>query len=76
MGIFSSRRLPSKDELLARLRNRQGFSNVANGLYWTRDGVQQGRMIGAWLISTSGNTPMAADKASNARIWPVRDLMR
>ena len=66
-------RLPTKDELLSRLRNTSGFNNVQSSWYWSSTPSAAAHSIIArfLFICWSDKTSVAMETYYNY-VWPVR----
>ena len=65
-------RLPTKDELVARQKNQQGFINVQSGYYWSGSTFSY-NTTSAWFVGMSGGYVVAYGiKTGNFYVWPVR----
>lgn len=64
-------RLPTKEELLRRAQNTQGFNNVRT-YYWSSS-TYAGYTVNAWVVHiTSGNVVSIINKGNSSYVWPVR----
>jgi len=64
-------RLPTKDELVQRASNRQGFTNVQNYFYWSST-LHPYWPSDAWYVHMDGRPANTTPKAFNLCFWPVR----
>ena len=65
-------RLPTKEELVSRSKNLQGFSNVQSFYYWSSSEVA-GSAYYVWVVLMSDGSVEKAHKTSDrCYIWPVR----
>ncbi len=63
-------RLPTKDELIARQKNLQGFNSV-QAFYWSGSDYP-GMVYYVWAVSMDGNKVDKIHKENNSWVWPVR----
>ena len=70
-------RLPTKDELLKRQKNLQGFTQVANGFYWTSTSngynCKNMHLPRVWTVKISNGYPLATYTDEPQLVWPVRN---
>lgn len=65
-------RLPTKDELVGRAGNKQGFNDVGN-YYWSSSSY--GNQIGyAWVVNERDGCASGNETRGLFYVWPVRDL--
>jgi len=64
-------RLPTKDELVRRQRNRQGFNNVQASYYWSSS-TYAGDTTNAWFVYLVYGFVDVDGKGVNNFVWPVR----
>jgi len=66
-------RLPTKDELLARQRNLQGFTNVLS-YYWSssNNSIGLNGTSSAWYVSMVNGNSINGDKTRSYYVWAVR----
>ena len=64
-------RLPTKDELIARQKNKQGFTNVQAGRYWSATEYYNNY---AWYVSMVAGEVYAISQSNVYYVWPVRSL--
>ena len=63
-------RLPTKDELIARQKNLQGFNSVQL-FYWSGSDYP-GMVYYVWAVSMDGTIVDKRHKGDNSWVWPVR----
>ena len=69
-------RLPTKDEMLARQKNTQGFTNVALARAYWSGSTYSGDTTSAWLVKMHTGFAGVSTKTYNFGyyVWPVRSV--
>jgi hypothetical protein len=64
-------RLPTRDQLRERYMNKQGFTNVQGGFYWSDSAVPySGHKV--YIVNMGSGAETHGDKTGNYYVWPVR----
>jgi hypothetical protein len=63
-------RLPTKEELINRQRNKSGFNNVQSGFYWSSSSFAGS--ANAWVVYMGSGYVNVIYKANGIYVWPVR----